>query len=414
MIDSHSNFRQNVNMYLKCNFKKVTIMLSQSTIDIVKSTAPLIAEAGPSLTAHFYDRMFKHNPELKNVFNMTNQETGSQREALFNAVYGYAANIDNIEVLLPVVEKIAHKHTSLSISPDQYQIVGAHLLATIDELMSPGQEVLDAWAEAYGLLASVFINREEEIYQQKEQEVGGWRGTREFKVIEKIKESNVITSFVFAPVDGGAVIGYKPGQYIGIYLNSDKLEFQEIRQYSLSDAPNGKTYRISVKREDKGIASNYLHAHVNLGDTVQLAAPAGDFFITTESNTPIALISAGVGLTPVLSMVESIQATHQAPIHWLHAADNTERHGFKARINELTKLSAQLNEYTWYREETDTNDFSGLMDLSQVENEIKWLETDFYLCGPVIFMQHVAKQLIALNVTEDRIHYECFGPHKVL
>ena len=414
MIDSHSNFRQNVNMYLKCNFKKVTIMLSQSTIDIVKSTAPLIAEAGPSLTAHFYDRMFKHNPELKNVFNMTNQETGSQREALFNAVYGYAANIDNIEVLLPVVEKIAHKHTSLNISPDQYQIVGAHLLATIDELMSPGQEVLDAWAEAYGLLASVFINREEEIYQQKEQEVGGWRGTREFKVIEKIKESNVITSFVFAPVDGGAVIGYKPGQYIGIYLNSDKLEFQEIRQYSLSDAPNGKTYRISVKREDQGIASNYLHAHVNLGDTVQLAAPAGDFFITTESNTPIALISAGVGLTPVLSMVESIQATHQAPIHWLHAADNTERHGFKARINELTKLSAQLNEYTWYREETDTNDFSGLMDLSQVENEIKWLETDFYLCGPVIFMQHVAKQLIALNVTEDRIHYECFGPHKVL
>lgn len=414
MIDSHSNFRQNINMYLKCNFKKVTIMLSQSTIDIVKSTAPLIAEAGPSLTAHFYDRMFKHNPELKNVFNMTNQETGSQREALFNAVYGYAANIDNIEVLLPVVEKIAHKHTSLSISPDQYQIVGAHLLATIDELMSPGQEVLDAWAEAYGLLASVFINREEEIYQQKEQEVGGWRGTREFKVIEKIKESNVITSFVFAPVDGDAVIGYKPGQYIGIYLNSDKLEFQEIRQYSLSDAPNGKTYRISVKREDKGIASNYLHAHVNLGDTVQLAAPAGDFFITTEPNTPIALISAGVGLTPVLSMVESIQATHQAPIHWLHAADNTERHGFKARINELTKLSAQLNEYTWYREETDTNDFSGLMDLSQVENEIKWLETDFYLCGPVIFMQHVAKQLIALNVTEDRIHYECFGPHKVL
>lgn len=414
MIDSHSNFRQNVKMHLKCNFKKVTIMLSQSTIDIVKSTAPLIAEAGPSLTAHFYDRMFKHNPELKNVFNMTNQETGSQREALFNAVYGYAANIDNIEVLLPVVEKIAHKHTSLSISPDQYQIVGAHLLATIDELMSPGQEVLDAWAEAYGLLASVFINREEEIYQQKEQEVGGWRGTREFKVIEKIKESNVITSFVFAPVDGDAVIGYKPGQYIGIYLNSDKLEFQEIRQYSLSDAPNGKTYRISVKREDKGIASNYLHAHVNLGDTVQLAAPAGDFFITTEPNTPIALISAGVGLTPVLSMVESIQATHQAPIHWLHAADNTERHGFKARINELTKLSAQLNEYTWYREETDTNDFSGLMDLSQVENEIKWLETDFYLCGPVIFMQHVAKQLIALNVTEDRIHYECFGPHKVL
>lgn len=81
-------------------------MLSQSTIDIVKSTAPLIAEAGPSMTAYFYDRMFKHHPELKDVFNLTHQDTGRQREALFNAVYGYAANIDNIEVLLPVVEKL--------------------------------------------------------------------------------------------------------------------------------------------------------------------------------------------------------------------------------------------------------------------------------------------------------------------
>ncbi|RCS68389.1 NO-inducible flavohemoprotein [Vibrio casei] len=387
-------------------------MLSQSTIDIVKSTAPLIAEAGPSLTAHFYERMFKHHPELKDVFNITHQETGSQREALFNAVYGYASNIDNIEVLLPVVEKIAQKHTSFNITADQYQIVGTHLLATIDELMNPGQAVLDAWAEAYGLLANIFINREEEIYQQKEQEIGGWRGTREFKVIEKTQESNVITSFVLTPVDGQPIIGYRPGQYIGVYLNSDKLEFQEIRQYSLSDAPNGNTYRISVKREDKGIASNYLHTHVNLGDSVQLAAPAGDFFITTESNTPIAFISAGVGLTPMLSMLESIKETHQAPIHWLHATDNSERHGFKARLNELTDSITHLNQYSWYKD--GEADFNGLMDLSQIQNELNWQETDFYLCGPVVFMQYVAKQLVTLKVPEENIHYECFGPHKVL
>ncbi|OEF23473.1 NO-inducible flavohemoprotein [Vibrio rumoiensis] len=390
-------------------------MLSQSTIDIVKSTAPLIAEAGPSLTAHFYDRMFKHHPELKDVFNITHQETGSQREALFNAVYGYASNIDNIEVLLPVVEKIAQKHTSFSITAEQYQIVGTHLLATIDELMSPGQAVLDAWAEAYGLLANIFINREEEIYQQTEQQVGGWRGTREFKVIEKTPESNVITSFVLEPVDGQPVINYQPGQYIGVYLNSDKLEFQEIRQYSLSDAPNGQTYRISVKREDQGVASNYLHSHVNVGDSVQLAPPAGDFFLTTQSNTPIALISAGVGLTPMLSILESIKSTHQAPIHWLHAADNTERHGFKDRIADLAQTTAHLNQYSWYKESSSNEaDFSGLMDLSQIQDDINWQETDFYLCGPVVFMQHVAKQLIALKVAEAQIHYECFGPHKVL
>lgn len=389
-------------------------MLSQSTIDIVKSTAPLIEQAGPAMTAHFYDRMFKHHPELHDIFNLTHQETGRQREALFNAVYGYAANIDNIEVLLPVVEKIAHKHTSFNITPDQYQIVGTHLLATIDELMSPGQEVLDAWAEAYGLLANVFINREEEIYQQKEQEVGGWRGTREFKVISKTPESNVITSFVLEPVDGQAVTTYQPGQYIGVYLNSDKLKNQEIRQYSLSDAPNGKTYRISVKREENGVASNYLHDHVNLGDTIQLAPPAGDFYLTSQPETPVALISAGVGLTPMLSMLENIKHSHQAPIYWLHATDNLERQGFKKHIDSLVESTDNLNQFVWYKDNAPQATLSGLMDLTQIEQEIDWQNTEFYLCGPIGFMQHVAKQLMSLKVPEANLHYECFGPHKVL
>lgn len=389
-------------------------MLSQSTIDIVKSTAPLIAQAGPSLTAHFYDRMFDHHPELKDIFNLTHQDTGRQREALFNAVYGYAANIDNIEVLLPVVEKIAQKHTSFNITAEQYKIVGTHLLATIDELMSPGQEVLDAWEEAYGLLATVFINREEEIYQQKEQQTGGWRGTREFKVVEKKQESNVITSFILAPTDEHAVVDYLPGQYIGIYLNSDKLENQEIRQYSLSDAPNGKTYRISVKREDNGIASNFLHNEVQVGDCIQLAPPAGDFYLNSQPNTPIALISAGVGLTPMLSMLESLKDTHQSPIYWLHASDNIERHGFREYLDSLTEQTENLNQFVWYKEGSIGNDFSGLMDLTQIKEQIDWKNTEFYLCGPVAFMQHIAKQLINLNVPEEHLNYECFGPHKVL
>ncbi|WP_086981613.1 NO-inducible flavohemoprotein [Vibrio aphrogenes] len=389
-------------------------MLSQNTIDIVKSTAPLIAQAGPSLTAHFYDRMFHHHPELKDIFNLTHQNTGRQREALFNAVYGYAANIDNIEVLLPVVEKIAQKHTSFNITAEQYQIVGMHLLATIDELMSPGQEVLDAWAEAYGLLATVFINREEEIYQQKEQQIGGWRGTREFTVLEKKPESNVITSFILAPTDEQPVVDYQPGQYIGVYLNSEKLENQEIRQYSLSDAPNGKTYRISVKREENGVASNFLHDEIQVGDRLQLAPPAGDFYLNSQPNSPVALISAGVGLTPMLAMLESLKESHQSSISWLHAADNIDRHGFKAHLDTLTEQIDHLNQYVWYKEGQVDNAFSGLMDLSQIQDHIDWQRTDFYLCGPVAFMQHVAKQLVGLKVSETQIHYECFGPHKVL
>lgn len=152
-------------------------MLDAQTIATVKATIPLLVETGPKLTAHFYDRMFTHNPELKEIFNMSNQRNGDQREALFNAIAAYASNIENLPALLPAVEKIAQKHTSFQIKPEQYNIVGEHLLATLDEMFSPGQEVLDAWGKAYGVLANVFINREAEIYNENASKAGGWEGT---------------------------------------------------------------------------------------------------------------------------------------------------------------------------------------------------------------------------------------------
>lgn len=112
-------------------------MLDAQTIATVKATIPLLVETGPKLTAHFYDRMFTHNPELKEIFNMSNQRNGDQREALFNAIAAYASNIENLPALLPAVEKIAQKHTSFQIQPEQYNIVGGHLLATLDEMFSP-------------------------------------------------------------------------------------------------------------------------------------------------------------------------------------------------------------------------------------------------------------------------------------
>lgn len=394
-------------------------MLSQTTIDIVKSTAPVIAEAGPAMTAHFYERMFSHNPELKDIFNLTHQQTGRQREALFNAVHAYAANIDNLEALLPAVEKIAQKHTSFQITAEQYDIVGTHLLATIDELLSPGQDVIDAWAEAYGVLAGIFIDREEAIYQASEQQPGGWRGTREFEVVEKNRESDVITSFVFKPADGGHVLPFKPGQYLGIYLKPDDFEYQEIRQYSLSGAPKADHYRISVKREPQGKVSNFLHNQLQVGDRVQLVPPAGDFYLQASTDTPITLISAGVGLTPMLSMLESLTEQH-ASVNWFHAAENGSQHAFADHIKQLCSQHEQFNSQIWYRipDESDKAegrfDHEGLMDLNAVKDMIADPRMQFYFCGPLGFMQYIAGQLKTLGVDDARIHYECFGPHKAL
>jgi len=392
-------------------------MLDAQTIATVKATIPLLVETGPKLTAHFYERMFAHNPELKEIFNMSNQRNGDQREALFNAIAAYASNIENLPALLPAVEKIAQKHTSFQIKPEQYDIVGGHLLATLDELFSPGQEVLDAWGKAYGVLAGVFIQREGEIYKDNAAKNGGWAGTRPFRIVSKTPQSALITAFEFAPVDGGAVADYQPGQYVGVWLKPEGFAHQEIRQYSLTRQPNGKNYRVAVKRENGGQVSEWLHDQARVGDTVHLAAPAGDFFMSVDATTPVTLISAGVGQTPMLAMLDTLaHRAHPAQVNWFHAAENGAVHAFAQEVAALGAMLPRFRSHVWYNTPADADVFDshGLMDLAAHEGSFSDPAMQFYLCGPVGFMQFAAQQLVTLGISADNIHYECFGPHKVL
>lgn len=394
-------------------------MLNAQTIATIKSTIPVLAATGPALTAHFYDRMLAHNPELKNVFNMSNQRNGDQREALFNAICAYASNIENLTMILPAVERIAQKHASLNIQPEQYQIVGEHLLATLDELLSPGEEVLQAWGEAYGVLANVFIQREEAIYQQAEQKPGGWRHTRAFRISAIETQSSLIKSVEFTPVDGAAVADYLPGQYLGITVNDDSFANQQIRQYSLTRAPNGSAYRIAVKREALGTVSGWLHQRAQIGDVVQLAAPAGDFYLDINAETPVTLISAGVGQTPLLAMLHALaQQKHPAAVNWLHAAENGQVHAFAEEVETLGAQLAEFYSHVWYQQpgEDDWGRYqsAGLMDIAAAGTRLSGTEMQYYLCGPVGFMQFAAKQLTDCGVAAERIHYEVFGPHKVV
>ncbi|MGX5833097.1 NO-inducible flavohemoprotein [Aeromonas piscicola] len=397
-------------------------MLDQATIAVIKSTVPLLESAGPALTQHFYQRMFSHNPELKDIFNLAHQRSGGQPLALFNAVAAYARNIDNLGALAGAVERIAHKHTGFMIQPEQYHIVGSHLLATLKELGGSAvtEEVLDAWGKAYGVLASIFISRESEIYQEKASQAGGWLGPRPFIIKEKRVESELITSFVLAPLDGKPVLHFKPGQYLSIKLAHPELEYQEIRQYSLSDAPNGRDYRISVKREPQGQVSNLLHDHLHAGDQVELMPPTGDFFLQADATTPVVLLSAGVGLTPMLSMLNQLLAKgHAADICWLHACEQGSLHAFKEDIQRKHEQHDQLQSRVWYREPEAQDeqgkdyDFHGTMDLSQVA-ELLAPQAHYYFCGPLGFMQAIKAQLSAAGIPADQLHYEVFGPHQDL
>ncbi|MFM4648914.1 NO-inducible flavohemoprotein [Aeromonas bivalvium] len=397
-------------------------MLDQATIAVIKSTIPLLESAGPALTQHFYRRMFSHNPELKDIFNLAHQHSGGQPLALFNAVAAYARHIDNLGALAGAVERIAHKHTGFLIQPEQYHIVGSHLLATLKELGGEAvtEEVLTAWGKAYGVLADIFIGREGELYRQQAEQPGGWQGARPFVITHKREESDIITSFVLAPVDGQPVPDFQPGQYLSLKLTHPDLAHQEIRQYSLSDAPNGRDYRISVKREPEGQVSNLLHDKLAPGDVLAVMPPAGDFVLAAEPGQAVVLISAGVGLTPMLSMLNGLLAKgHDAEIRWLHACEQGSLHGFRQDIRDKCDRHERLLSRVWYRVPQDQDrqgvdyDFSGTMALTQVR-ELLPSNAHYYCCGPLPFMASIKRQLLALGVGDERLHYEVFGPHQDL
>ena len=395
-------------------------MLDAKTIALVRETLPAIAAAGPAVTQHFYQRMLSHNPELKDIFNMSNQASGRQPEALFKALCAYGSHLDTPEALLPAVEKIAQKHVSLSIQPEQYAIVGEHLLGTIRELLDPGNEVLAAWAKAYGVLADIFINREEQIYAQHEQLSGGWRGTRDFVISEIKQESEVIKSFVLTPADGQPVSEFTAGQFVALYLKPEGFTHRQIRQYSLTRNPDGKSYRIAVRRQPQGQVSEWLHRQAKCGNRVSLSAPSGDFQLDSSLfPAPITLISAGSGQTPLLAMLHAL-AKHQYParVNWWHAAHNRAEHAFGEEVTQVGATLESFREVIWYKQPdgalADSRYRSGLINITQAGSALDNPQCHYFVCGPTGFMQSVIHQLTEAGVSQSHIHYELFGPHQDL
>lgn len=379
---------------------------------IIKATVPLLESGGEALTTHFYKMMLSEYPEVRPLFNQANQASGAQPRALANAVLMYARHIDRLEALGPLVGQIVNKHVALQILPEHYPIVGTCLLRAIREVLGADiatDEVIDAWAAAYGQLADILIGAEESAYKHNEQAQGGWRGARTFKVVRKEPESTQVTSFYFEPEDGGAVLDFIPGQYLGLKLNIDGQELR--RNYSLSALANGRGYRISVKREGQGVASTHLHDNLQVGDRVELFPPAGHFTLQ-DSQRPLVLISAGVGITPTLPMLESALTTGR-PITFIHSARNANLQAFRPWLEEQQRKHPQLSLHFCYSQPEANDRFDAQGRLCQ-EVLASWLpaerNVDAYFLGPVGFMSSVRRDLKALGVPEEQTHHEFFGP----
>lgn len=398
-------------------------MLSQNQRDIVKSCVPALRAHGLDLTRNFYARMFRENPELKHIFNMSHQATGEQQQALAMAVLGYAENIDNLSVLAPVIRVITAKHASIGIRAEHYPIVGRHLLAAIADVMGNAAtaEVLEAWAAAYGQLADALIEAEQALYMQAATAEGGWSGWRPFKVDSVVRESSEIASFYLKPTDDGALPPFQPGQFVSV-RTVDDAGMTHIRQYSLSDAPHRDHLRLTVKRQDAGndapagIVSTALHLDVSEGDVIELSFPQGHFVVDQDKDTPLVLLSGGVGITPMLGILGHVAKEQpERSIHFAHAARNRDVHAMNDWLRNMAERHQRLDVEIYYEEVGATDvegrhyDKQGRIDAARIAAQDHLANADYYICGPRGFMAAQIDSLKRVGVPESRIHAEFFG-----
>ncbi|WP_182881541.1 globin domain-containing protein [Microbispora sp. H10949] len=387
-------------------------MLSPESAATVRATLPVIAGAIQSITARFYDTLFADNPELlRDLFNRGNQANGEQRVALAGSIAAFATALVDHPGGLPgtMLSRIANKHASLGVTEEQYAVVHKYLFGAIGEVLGDAvtPEVAQAWDEVYWLMAETLIGLERDLYRE------AGRGWTRATVTERRDETADAASFLLRP---GVPLPFLPGQYVSVRVTLPDGA-RQIRQYSLSNAPERGDWRITVKRvrgesAPEGEVSTWLHEHVRAGDVLDVSAPFGDLTLP-EGDGALLLASAGIGVTPVLSMLDHLVATGSGRrVVVVHADRSPGSHVHREELADLVAALPGATLHRWY-EDLPEQDLSGpapsagRADLSAVDLPAG---VTACLCGPLPFMRAVRAQLTARGVSASDIRYEVFGP----
>lgn len=390
-------------------------MLSVNTKNIVKATVPVLEQHGVTITKIFYNNMLSENPVLLNTFNRVNQKKGRQPTALAMTVLAAAKNIDDLSVLLPAVNEIGQKHRALQVEPAQYDIVGKYLLLAIKEVLGSAAtpEIIQAWGEAYKVIADIFISVEKEMYKK-----AAWPSWKPFVVTEKTHVADEIIEFVVKTAPGCDVdlskLKIVPGQYLTVktHPTTHDNEYDALRHYSICSESTEDGLKFAVKyehgEEQDGLVSEYMHKFINVGDQIELSAPAGDFEMNKElikqEEVPLVLISAGVGATPLVAMLEFQQKHNpKRPVLWIQSSNDEKSQAFKDHVIDL------LSKFDHARSEIVHTESMPRIDGTFLEKHIPG-HSDVYICGSIEFMETLMGALKDLGHHDQMIHYEPFGP----
>ncbi|MDR6505046.1 globin domain-containing protein [Arthrobacter oryzae] len=400
-------------------------MLSDTSSPVIKATLPVVGEHIEEIAKRFYKHMFEARPDLLDgLFNRGNQADGRQQQALAGSIAAFAGFLVDKPDQLPdhLLSRIAHKHVSLGLSPDQYQVVHDHLMWSIVDVLGDAvtPDVAAAWDEVYWLMANMLINKERGLYNAVH--LSPETIWRTWRVARRIQETDDVVTFVVERTDERDVKPSLPGQYVTIKMPMHD-GVQQPRQYSLTRADDGHHRQFAVKRvhglpTPDGEMSNLLHDEVQVGDEVVLSVPFGDV-VLEYTDRPVVLASAGIGITPMAGMLSHlVKSGSRRQVMLLHADDSAESFPLRAQVTEdLAKLpDATLS--TWFLEPAAPGtggtggtggapEFEGFMDINAVDLPD---DAEYYLCGPLPFLKSVRSGLIAKGVPAKDIQYEVFGP----
>ncbi|MFE6780411.1 globin domain-containing protein [Streptomyces sp. NPDC057702] len=395
-------------------------MLSPKSADTVRATLPAVRASLDDIATRFYERLFAAHPELlRDLFNRGNQANGTQRQALAGALAAYAATLVEDPSATPdeLLGRIAHKHTSLGVTRPQYAIVHTHLFAAIVEVLGEAvtAEVAAAWDEVYWLMAESLLAVEGRLYAAAGVQEGDvWR---EYRVVNRVAEAEGVVSFVVRPADGTPPPPTRPGQYVSVQVELDDGAHQ-IRQYSVSAArPEG--LRLTVKAvageagaTPDGAVSTHLHARVRAGDLLRVSLPFGDVTLDADEGGPLLLVSAGIGCTPLIGMLDHLLTTGSArPVTVVHGDRTEASHAFREELDTAIRKLPGAVAHLWYEEPTGPwpAERTGRVDLTALPLP-DLTHTTAYLCGPLPFLRTTRTTLRALGLPAHRVHYEVFGP----
>ena len=258
-----------------------------------------------------------------------------------------------------------------------------------------------------------------------------WQGQRVFVVDKKVAENAIITSFYLKPEDGEALPRFLPGQFLPVELDIPGEKKPVNMTYTLSDSPNHQDYyRLTIKREPPppdnpdvppGLSSNYFHDHVEVGTRIKAKAPSGKFHLNMDSDKPVVLLSGGVGLTPMISMLNAICEEGKGRKAWfIHGTRGLKEHCMGGHVRTLAADNANIDVHIVYEKagpdcnKGEHHDSEGFVTGELLRDLLGTTEYEFYLCGPPAFMKVIYNALCDWGVDENTIHYEFFGPATVL